>query len=259
MNLSNAIPWVQCTEPGEPLDNMLAGLGEWEEHCPSSIVMTTPNMMPHVLRPARACVKPNHCLRGGVLTYPCFEGRTMESGDGWAEVAQAAMAAAHWTGRDAVVLDNEVTWKQHIAGDQPLNLARVAAALKVIADTSLTVWWNLPRIMPGTDAFKGRLAATTKLVDVFSKAVPNSKFMDAYGAWYGQADDQRDRQLMMADLIGGERMMPRVLASMGGTMSGRRCCTPEDLKARLSLDSRRQILWTGQDDWLKVAKAMGGE
>ena len=285
----NVIPWLEVNAPQtalkrwypEPartrpsmtvIDYCIQGLEHWAKVTDTAVVSTKPGkvtaLYPQLMRRKPAGIS----IVGGLKTY-ILEGtapgdkRPYDFADpnGWRLIAEGAKKIVEITGNNVVVLENETSLGAYHNGRAAIDCDKLAKSLKVLRETGIEFWWNLPRILEDTQQFPNRKDDTSRLVRTIAEALPNCVFLTGFTAWHGwerNRNGEVDRRKMMIELVGLDRMQERLLVTHDGYWhkpegtKTRRCFTPQEADRQMKeLPGTVFNIYPGGASWEPTSKA----
>ena len=248
------VPWIESvTSDGEKLEHCLKGLKPWGKHTEQAIVTTWSKYSDTVYGWLR---ERTNLVHGGFKTYDLLA-TTFDNPAEWAGVAEAAGVVAQLTGKNYVLLDNEVTLGEFFAGHAAVDFAKLTESLKPLAATGLSIYWYQPSIQPNTPEIKIREYLSMRLIETLAEAVPNSVFDSTPFAWSNWMDNERDaigRWQRLCALIGADRVQQRLIVTDTGRYANRDCLVPRQARTLLTLLDNATV-YSGRDRWVPTAEA----
>lgn len=235
-------PVAGSTRPGVTMrDYCLEGLALWSKlpNVDTVIVSTAPDQVRDLYSYLMKHKPKRLRIVGGIKTYRLPGGtpndpRAYEFADmhGWQLIAAEARYIAKSTGVPAILLENETTLGRFHRGEATIDYGKLHVALSALDQTTIEFWWNLPRVLPNTEAFPDRALQTRRLVTAIAKTLPTSVFLGGDTMWHDQYLPARK---LMRRLVGPGLLQDRLLVTPDGYMRypthARRCFTPAEALA----------------------------
>ena len=168
--------------------------------------------------------------------------------EGWQKTMIPAIQTLFDNDQHTILLDLEGPFRK---GDYTVFSCDVFEVVKMLSDfDDIEFWFNLPRVMPNTDSLPYRRYFTKIFVQIFSK-IPNAKFLDASVA-YKEHDDQGRTD--MISIVGPDRLIDRIMVG-DVEVGGKHYFPLAEAKAELEKREGTQVLWTGQEHFVRIARA----
>jgi len=282
------IPWLEVNVPQTALkrwypesartrpsarliDYCLEGLEHWAKVTDTVVVTTKPGKVAALYPELMRRKPPNLSIIGGLKTY-ILAGTAPEDKrpynftdpDGWRLIAEDSKKIVEITGSNVVVLENETSLGSYHNGRATIDCDKLAESLKVLRETGIEFWWNLPRILENTPQFPNRKHETARLVRTIAEALPNCVFLTGFTAWHGwerNRNGEVDRRKMMIELVGLDRMQERFLVTHDGYWhkpegkKTRRCFTPQEAYGQMKeLPGTVFNIYPGGSSWVPTSK-----
>ena len=165
---------------------------------------------------------------------------------GWEKMSNQIQALKNLNNVDIILLDLEGPFRKGDYAEFNFDIFKVVDLLK---EFDIEFWFNLPRVMPNTTELPYRRNFTQLLMRIFSE-IPNAKFLDASVA-YSERDDQG--RIDMINAVGVDRLINRIMVG-DVEVGGKHYFWPEDAKKELGKREDTQVLWTGQENFVRIAR-----
>jgi len=167
--------------------------------------------------------------------------------EGWQETMIPAIQKLIDFGERKILLDLEGPFRK---GDYTEFSFDIFEIVKMLSDfDGVEFWFNLPRVMPNTDALPYRRYFTHLLVQIFSE-IPNAKFLNTAVA-YKEQDEQSNTNMIAT--VGPDRLIDRIMVG-DVEVGGKHYFPIAEAKAELQNREGTQILWTGQEHFVRIAR-----
>lgn len=271
MRLKVAYPSLEVDEKKYPLvrDYAVAAMKAWrpvaDTFAVTSRIECVDGTYNHIMRNKPAGMR----IIGGLKTYnlPCHadgDKRPYDfaNAEGWKAIADASLKLVQITGVPIVILENETTLMPFHDGRATIDLVKLKQSLKVLNETDIEYWWNLPIILDDVPELPNREAKTTELVRAIAEAMPKAVFLTQFVCWKDWETNppgEPRRRKQMLELVGQERFMERFLVSTDGywtspnweTFHPRRVYTPADAISGMgSLTGNPVCLYPDPKSWI---------
>lgn len=277
MRLKVAYPKLDVDEQKYPLvrDYAVAAMKAWrpvtDMFAVSSRIDCVDATYNHIMRNKPAGMR----IIGGLKTYnlPCHadgDKRPYDfaNAEGWKAIADASVKLVQITGVPIVILENETSLMPFHEGRATIDLAKLKQSLKVLNDTDIEYWWNLPIILDDVPELPNREAKTTELVRAISEAMPKAVFLTQFVMWKDWErvpPGEPRRRNQMLELVGAARFKERFLVSTDGywtspnwdTYHPRKVYTPQDALAGMgSLNGNPVCLYPDPKSWITAGEML---
>lgn len=238
----------------------LKGLESWVHVTDRALITTKSNHALSLFQGLMTHKPQGMAIAGGLATNSVLPTDDFCNEKGWDRLAFYAQEIADITGVHEITFDNETSLDGFHNGEEKIDIAQLGQAMSHVRRLNMPVVFYFPRPLLGKSGFADRFSATCDLMRLMADMVPLASFMcnGEANPWYVSDPEARHEQAIMIDLLGLGRLSYRYFVSPASKAAdtGWYTAPKRVMNAMKAAPRSKKTLWTGAEDWVRVAEEM---